>query len=85
MRGPITPLDARAKTLEKRRRLNPSALQPGHTGTTANTVELACEQQDRLNNLNQEEKSSTDNTSDSPKHRSPNQPANSSMPARSRL
>ncbi|MGH6819577.1 MAG: Mu transposase C-terminal domain-containing protein [Methylocella sp.] len=55
--GPVTPLDAQANTLRKRRRPDPAPLQPNHSGTrtTTNTVELALLRQAKRFNLNAEE------------------------------
>ena len=43
--GPVTPLDAQANAYRKRRRPAAAASEPKHTGKTANTVELALQQQ----------------------------------------
>ena len=52
--GPVTPLDAQANAYRKRRRPAAAASEPKHTAKTANTVELALQQQAVLLNLTKE-------------------------------
>jgi len=54
--GAVTPLDAQANMYRKRRRPATETSEPKHTGKTANTVELALQQQAALLNLKKEKK-----------------------------
>jgi len=54
--GAVTPLDAQANTYRKRRRPAADTSEPTHTAKTANTVELALQQQAALLNLKKEKK-----------------------------